>query len=278
MPYSSILQRWDTFLANIENRFHEQLSQAGAVLPSLLDLQDFSTSGFATAWQGIESQMKELIAKIDDTWQEKVSPAFDEIKDAEEAAIEEAEGDLEAYHGKFYPVYYAAQDKGRGLQHQLEKELHRYQVTTFAEAGRRLSAKAREILSGNFSCSQCKAPLPVQQQFFRSYYHTCEYCQTVNTFEPGTIARNVEHFAVHPLAEEVALTEYFAYWDIEDKYRSQRDDQPQEVYGDEVLAVYRIYVEKYLHARIAIIPDYQQQYEKDLEGKLAHLRKWTLNQ
>lgn len=277
MPYTQILERWDAFLTNIDTRFHEQLSQAGAVLPSLLDLQDFDTSGFATAWQGIESQMKDLIAKVDDTWQDKVSPAFDEIKDREEAAIEEAEGDLEAYHERFYPIMNAAQDKGRNLQHQLDKELHRYQVITFAEAGRKLSTRAREILSGGFSCSQCKAPLPVQQQFFRSYYHNCDYCQTVNTFEPGTIARNVEHFAMHPLAEEVALTEYFAYWDIESKYRSQRDDEPEEVSADEVLALYKIYVEKYLRARIAIIPDYQQQYEKDLEGKLEHLRKWTLN-
>ena len=99
----------------------------------------------------------------------------------------------------------------------------------------------------------------------------------MNTFEPGTIARNVEHFAMHPLAEEVALTEFFAYWDIESKYRSQRDDEPEEVSAEEVLALYKIYVEKYLRARIAIIPDYQQQYEKDLEGKLEHLRKWTLN-
>lgn len=277
MPYTQILERWDNFLANIESRFHEQLSQAGAILPSLLDLQDFNTSGFATAWQGIESQMKDLIAKIDDTWQDKVSPAFDEIKDAEEATIEEAEGDLEEYHARFYPVYYAAQDKGRSLQHKLDKELHRYQVTTFAEAGRKLSARAHEILSSGFSCSQCKAPLPVLQQFFRSYYQTCEYCQTVNTFEPGTIARNVEHFAMHPLAEEAALAEYFVYWDIENKYRSQRDDEPEEVSADEVLSQYKTYVEKYLRARIAIIPDYQQQYEKDLEAKLEHLRKWTLN-
>lgn len=278
MPYSNILERWDAFLANIESRFHQQLTQAAEVLPSLLDLQDFNTQTFGTAWQGIESQVKELIAKIEDTWSDKVSPAFDTVKDQEEAAIEEADGNLESYHAQFYPMYYAAQDKGRNLQHHLDKELMRYQVTTFAEAGRKLSARAREILSGNFFCSQCKAPLPVQQQFFRSYYQSCDYCQTVNTFEPGTIARNVEHFAMHPMAEEVAMTEYFAYWDLENKYRSQRDDEPQQISGEEVLALYTTYAEKYLQARVAIIPDYQQQYEKDLAAKIEHIRKWVLNQ
>lgn len=278
MSFSDILQRWDSFLLNIDNRFHEQLTQAAAVLPSLLDLQDFNTQPFGAAWQGIESQMKELIAKIDDTWYEKVSPAFDEIKEKEEDAISEADGDLEAYHAKFYPMYYAALDKGRNLQHHLEKELKKYQVNTFAEAARKLSAKAREILAGNFCCSQCKAPLPVQQQFYRSYYQVCEYCQIVNTFEPGTIARNVEHFALHPLAEEAALDEYFCYWDLEHRFRSQRDDEPQEIDGEEVMAVFRVFAEKYLKARIAIIPDYQQQYEKDLAAKIEHVRKYVINQ
>lgn len=277
MPYSGILQRWDNFLLTIEKRFHEQLTQAVAVLPSLLDLQEFNTQPFGTAWQGIESQMKELIAKIDDTWYEKVTPAFDAIKEKEEDEISEADGNLEEYHEKFYPVYYEALEKGRALQHQLNKELKRYQVGTFAEAARKLTAQASQVLAGNFSCSQCKAPLPVQQQFYRSYYQVCNYCQIVNTFEPGTIARNVEHFALNPLAEEAALDEYFNYWDLEHQFRSQRDDEPQKIAGEELMAVFKTYAEKYLKARIAIIPDYQQQYEKDLTAKIEHIRKYVIN-
>ncbi|MBO9634525.1 MAG: hypothetical protein J7578_15530 [Chitinophagaceae bacterium] len=277
MPYSGILERWDKFLLTIDNRFHEQLTQAATVLPSLLDLQEFNTQPFGTAWQGIESQMKELIAKIDDTWYEKVSPAFDEIKDKEEEAICEADGDLEAYHAKFYPMYYAALEKGRALQHHLEKALKKYQVDTFAEAARKLTTRASQILAGNFCCSQCKAPLPVQQQFYRSYYQVCDYCQIVNTFEPGTIARNVEHFALHPLAEEAALEEYFRYWDMEYRFRSQRDDEPQEISGEELMTVFKVFAEKYLKARISIIPDYQQQYEKDLAAKIEHVKKYVIN-
>lgn len=114
----------------------------------------------------------------------------------------------------------------------------------------------------------------MKQQFFRSYYQTCEYCQTVNTFEPGAVARNVEHFAMHPLAEEQSLDEYMAYWDIEAQFKSQRDDEPQTIDRETVLEVYTQYAEKYLQARIAIVPEYQEQYEDDLEGKIGHVRRW----
>ncbi|HYH15896.1 MAG TPA: hypothetical protein VD794_11775 [Flavisolibacter sp.] len=269
-------QRWDAFLSNILERFHETLQQAEAILPQLLDYQNFDTLPFGNAWTGIRGQVQELIGKIGDTWDEKVSPAFELIKEAGEAEIEAAGNGLDDFYLTFYEHYYKELDKGRDLMHQLDKELKAYEVRTFAHAGRKLQAKAREILSGHFACTQCKAPLPVKHNFFRSYYQACEYCQTVNTFEPGTVARNVENFALHPLAEEQALTEYFAYWDLENKYRSQRQDQPKTITSDEVLRAYTQYAEKYLKACIAIIPDLEVQYEKDLEAKVAHVKKWIL--
>jgi len=274
--FTEAQQRWDTFLSKITERFHQTLQQAEAILPQLLDYQNFDTIPFGNAWTGIRGQAQELVKKISDTWDEKVSPAFEAVKEAGEAEIEAAGNSLDDFYITFYDFYYKELDKGRDLMHLLDKELKSYEVRTFAHAGRKLQAKAKEILSGHFSCTQCKAPLPVKDNFFRSYYQPCDYCQTMNTFEPGTIARNVEHFAVNPLAEEQALNEYFTYWDLEHKYRGQRKDEPKIIAADEVLNAYAQYAEKYLKARIAIIPDLEAQYEKDLEGKVAHVKKWTL--
>lgn len=118
-----------------------------------------------------------------------------------------------------------------------------------------------------------QGPLSIKQNFFRSYYQTCEYCQTVNTFEPGTIARNVEHFAVHPLAEEKSLAEYFAFWDIERKFNRQRTDEFQTISVQQVLDAYTVYAEKYLKARIEVIPEYEKQYDKDLASKIERIKK-----
>jgi hypothetical protein len=278
MTLISVQERWNLFLVKIEERFRETLTQAAAILPSLLDYRQFDTVPFGNAWQGIETQAKELIAKIEDTWHEKVSPSLEEVKEAEERKVEEAGDSLDALYEQFGRIYYAEQDKGHNLRRKLEKELKRYEVHTFSEAARKLVAKAQEILSKDFFCSQCKAPLPVKQQLFRSYYQTCDYCQTVNTFEPGSIARNVEHFAMHPLAEEKALDEYFAYWEKEDLFKTRCEDEPSAITPREVLDAYTIYAEKYLKARIEIVPEYQQQYEKDLSAKIEYIRKWVLGE
>jgi hypothetical protein len=270
-------QRWATFLSKIEERFHETLGQAESILPQLLDYQHFDTIPFGNAWTGIHNQGQELIRKINDTWEDKVSNTFEEIKEAEEAKVEEAGDSLDDFYIRFNQLYDVEMEKGLEKAHTLEKALKAYEVRTFAEAGRKLQVKAKEVLSGNFLCTQCRAPLPVQQNIFRSYYQACEYCQTMNTFGPGTIARNVEHFALHPLAEEKGLKEYFTYWDLERRFKAQRDDEPKAITADEVLDAYAKYVDTYLKARIEIIPDYEKRYKKDRAAKIEQLRKWTLS-
>ena len=47
-----------------------------------------------------------------------------------------------------------------------------------------------------------------------------------------------------------------AYEELERLFRGQRDDEPKKISGEQVLQVYQAYAEKYLKARIEIIPDY----------------------
>lgn len=273
---TNLQQRWDSFLAKIDARFQDLLTQAETILPQLLDYQHFDTLPFSNAWTGIESQAKDLISKIDETWSATVSKGWEAIQETEEALLVETAISLEDFHQHYYPLYYSEQDKGYLFSRKLEKDLRNYEIRTFATAGRKLQAKAQEILSGNFSCSQCRAQLPVQQNFYRSYYQVCLYCQTTNTFEPGTIARNIEHFALHPLAEEKALPAYWAYRELLDQYKLQGEDGPVIISKEEVMNAYTSYVEVYLLARIAIIPDYKNRYDKDRAAQIEYLRKYTL--
>jgi hypothetical protein len=223
---------------------------------------------------GIVGQVQQLIAKIDETWDNTVSIGWNEFQEAEEERLNNAGQSVEDFHKQFYKVYYSEQEKGLHMCRQLEKDLRNYEIKTFAAAARKLQAKAREILSGQFSCTQCQAPLTVQANFYRSYYQVCEYCQTTNTFEPGTIARNIEGFALHPLAEEKALDAYWLYEDILRRYKAQQADGHPTITKDEVMQAYTTYVDTYLNARIAIIPDYKNRYEKDREAKLKFLLRY----
>lgn len=268
--------RWAGFLSKIDERFQETLSQAAAILPQLLDYQQFDTVPFANAWTGIESQAKALIAKIEDTWQQTVSNSWEAFRDDEETRLADAGEALEPFQERYYATYYAEQEKGRRMMRQLELDLRIYEIRTFAEAGRKLAAKARENLSADFRCTQCQAPLPVQEHFYRSYYQACHYCQCTNTFEPGTVARMVEHFAVDPIAEEQALDAYRPYWELLQQWKDQEEESAPLVTKEAVVQAFTAYIEVFLKARIRIVPVYQERYEADRNAKIAWLRKYTL--
>lgn len=273
---TNLQQRWDRFLSKIDERFQELLTQAETILPQLLDYQHFDTVPFSNAWMGIESQAKELISKIDETWSATVSKSWEALQETEEGLLTTAGKSPDNFHQHFYTMYRKEQDKGYLLNRKLEKDLRNYEIRTFAAAGRKLQTKGIEILSGNFSCSQCQARLPVQQNFYRSYYQVCLYCQSTNTFEPGTIARAIEHFALHPLAEEKALPTYWTYRELLDQYKLQGEDAPGAISKEQVMNAYTSYLEVYLLARIDIIPDYKNRYDKDRAAKIEYLRKYTL--
>ncbi|MBW1295036.1 hypothetical protein [Aquimarina litoralis] len=249
MSFIATQQRWDTFLSKIKDRFHEVLSKTEEALPLLFEATDFETTTFLNAWTGIYSQARDLASKIEDTWFEKVEETFLDL-------------DLEYDSKKFVQE----RTKGFQLQHELHQELKSYEVRIFADAAKKLVTQVKETLSKDFSCTQCQAKLPVKDNFFRSYYATCDYCQTVNTFEPGTKARNVEHFAINALGEEAALQHHLEYENLKfQNYLADRDIFSK----DELLIPYRKYIEAFLKKRIEIIPDYQERYEKDLTAKMS---------
>lgn len=64
-------------------------------------------------------------------------------------------------------------------------------------------------------CKQCGAKLEIKQFYFMSTYIACSFCQTQNTFDPGTKARMMEHLA-RPLAELRCKPQY-------DRYREERN-------------------------------------------------------
>ncbi|WP_282089820.1 hypothetical protein [Aquimarina algiphila] len=254
MSFIETQNRWDGFLKKIKERFQEVLEKTEAALPVLFEATDFETTTFSNAWQGIYSQASDLIYKIDDTWDEKVEEAF------ENAGVDFGSDQFNK-----------ERDKGFHTRFDLEQKLKSYEVKIFADAAKKLVQEVKDTLSKDFCCTQCQAKLPVKDNFFRSYYSTCEYCQTVNTFEPGTKARNIEHFAVHALGEEAALEHYLHHEEL----KFQNYLKSKEIYKKEELdAIYQKYVETYLKKRIEIIPDYKDRYEKDFKAKTAFLTNY----
>ena len=78
MTPQEAIGRWDGFLGKIKERATSILAEAEEGCAMLLDLNNLDPLPMSNAWSAIEQQLIQLTSKIDDTWNEKVEPAFDE--------------------------------------------------------------------------------------------------------------------------------------------------------------------------------------------------------
>jgi hypothetical protein len=244
--------RWTAFLDKIEGRMNELLGGAEQALPDLVDMSDFELTPYANAMTGVRTQCLELIHKIETTWNAQVS-----------ATLEQALGDGPGA-GKQVD---RERERGEALARRLEHALRKAEVQIAAVVAERIVAQARKILSKDFKCSHCGAPLTVRECFFRSYYVNCQWCKTVNTFEPGLVARQVEHFSVHALAEKVALEANLRYLEAEDAYRRSRG-AAADALKVKLVEIYSNYVDTYLGERIRWLPDLKKDVEKDRRARI----------
>jgi len=70
-----------------------------------------------------------------------------------------------------------------------------------------------------FVCKQCGAKLTMDKFYFQASYIACEFCNTQNTFDPGSKARMMEHIA-RPLAASRCLKQYERF--LEERSQSGR--------------------------------------------------------
>ena len=241
------IARWDAFLAKLAQRARDTLAEAEQGCVGLLDLNDLDPLPMSNAWTAIENQLRELGAKVEQTWAEKVEPAL-------EAAGWSAER-TEAERGK-----------GGAYLRGVEREQAALELRLFAGAARRILEQAKANLARDFACRQCGAPLKVSDRFFRSRQVPCPFCSSVNTFVPGAQVAAVEHFCCHHLAREKTQGLWDAWMASETAMRSRSDDAAARQTAERAL---REYTEAYLRARIEIVPEFEKDFERDLKGKMA---------
>lgn len=249
-----LINRWDNFLAQIRNRFDESLQQANEASHELLEESNYDYNQTIQAFAGIKGQIQNLIQKIDTTWDEKVRP---QMKDTFEDTswVDES-------------------IKGSELSEKLWRELHVFELILEGTLSERYYNHAIQIADANFHCSQCKAKLEINKRIFRSQYITCDYCDTVNTFEPETkytqigwgIVNNI--ITLKLLENKRALAE--TYNNIKNKTQfNQATKQDWEDYKIQYLA----YHELYFKERIKLNADYEKRFEDDMQRKLKELKE-----
>ncbi len=243
-----VVARWDKFLASIYERFTTIMAEAQAGCAQLLVDNDYDTSAFSVAWSAMENRAKQLGSKMSDTWDDKVSPMFDELD--LEPGIEDRE-----------------RRKADALDDRMEVELEGMRTRVFADAARAVWQRAVTEAPPSLSCSQCGAPMPVPSTL-ASVNVNCPHCSAVVTYEPGMRLRSIEHFCVHPLAEEASWPQWIA--------RHQADKTLRDTRGEtiELLKAYEHaqieYWRAYLTLRAQLLPDKAADFDKDLRGKMQY--------
>lgn len=245
---SAVTARWDAFLAGIEKRHGELMAEAVQGCAALHLNSGLDPSAMTNAWSAINVRGLNLEGKIDDTWSDKVEEAF------EDAGASSADCDRESA-------------KGEALADRLERTRERTRVSIFADAARRLMERAGQEQATEVHCSQCGALLAVPEGTSRALNLTCPHCQAVNTYEPGTWARWVEGFCVHPLTEEAAWDWWVAWQAADERMRAARNVTLELIQAAEAAQI--AFNQAYFRLRAKTFPAFAGDEAAYLRGRMA---------
>jgi hypothetical protein len=235
--------RWAAFLEKIEARHGELLAGAREALPGLVPDSGYELTPFSNALTAVRTQCIGLSQKIGNTWSQSAG-----------AAIEGAGLGSNAERAK-----------GDACASRMAIALRRAEVEISAAAADVVCERAKQTLARDFKCTRCGAPLSPKQSFFRAHYVPCQFCQSMNTFEPGMVARQVEHFAVHALAERAALGKNLAFLEGEERFRERHSTVSKEA----LISLYESYVDAYLAEKVRLLPDLAADLERDRHAKVS---------
>jgi len=226
---TALIQRAENYFGKLEARCEEILVE---VKESAQLLADADTDPYKRSYlqfkSAIIAQFTSIIQKGSDTFQKHIMPNANTLEMMKVSQL------FNNWQSKVVGIMTHAFDGV--MERDLEKE--------YAEMMDEYEA-ARDA----FHCKQCGAKLQLAQFYFTATYLTCEFCQTQNTFDPGSKARMIEHIA-RPLAESRCKSEYEAY-------RTRKSEVGQR----EATADYDRYVRAMIAQMNNILPGMEEQHQ-----------------
>lgn len=207
-------ERLFLFLDKLESKMEELCT---AAIPELKELlandEDMYKRTFHRVYAGVNGQLSNIRQKASDVYDEKIIDLYETIN-AEVSVLNPHHNILsdfrtdcsERYHRKF-------EEKYQYWLNQLEKTQERDLEIEY----QKILTEYNTIKNG-FNCKQCGGSITIEKIFFIETYIPCSHCQTQNTFEPSTQARNLQNFARN-LAEQRTAHLYEAYQTENNKER-----------------------------------------------------------
>lgn len=246
MNQQEAIQRWDTFLLKIRERANQLLEPVREQALSLFIESNHDAQPIGSALHAVRLQVLELNRKVDDMWTEKVSGLIFESGLCNEHLRQQ-------------------EDKGTRFRFLLERDFTMLELDIRHQLAQQIAQLAQANETKTITCTQCLAPLPVPPDSYTSLHIICVFCNTVNTYEPGTYKRMLKGY-FYDMARWSAKEETMA--EMEMKYL--RDRAPasgrQQAKKNHQKAFEQL-LEKYLSELKKLDPTTDVEKEKEFERR-----------
>ncbi|WP_400076857.1 hypothetical protein [Winogradskyella sp. R77965] len=239
-----LIEKWDSFLSKIENRFRESLTHAKDACVDQLIETDYDYETVMRSWQGMKAQIRQLSKKIDTVWDEKVAPEMEAV-------------------GDFASDEYT---KGSDLGDKLEEDLTAFERELEGELSQLFYDHAIKIADKVHNCTQCNSEIQILNDLFRAQYITCNYCNTVNTIAPETQFLKVGWGIIDNISKVKTQSQFDVMESAIEAIRVHRGQAP-ESYWQTYQKAHTAYWEAFFKERIALNSELEKRYEDDMERK-----------
>lgn len=203
-------QRWFVFIGKLEERARELCEAAMPELRAAVrDDPDVYKRISGRILAGINGQLENMRQKAAEVREEKIEGFFAAHCDDEAG----------------YELLLSFRSACMACEHGFEETLAECRRQLEAAGTRDYEAEYRQILDefeagkDKFFCPQCGSPIRIARLFFLTTYVACPNCRTRCTFEPGSLARQLESIG-RKLAEHRCADMLEAY---EAECRRERD-------------------------------------------------------
>lgn len=245
---NELIQRWDTFLAKIEERFHTSVAQAKDALMEQLVETNYDYKATLRAWGSMRQKILKITDQIDLIWDTKVEPEMEELDELH---------DMESFH-------IDEGFKGDNLSEKLYELMAVYAIEIEGAIAEAFYSHAVKAIERDFLCTQCNSPLEVKKDVFRLQYVDCQYCNTTNTYQPDVKYNQIGWFAIDALVELECMEEFKALQAIETKIDDTRPPVSNELITAHEKA-YWVYHNKRLDTKIRHKSDEAERRDIDVK-------------
>lgn len=269
------------FLEKLEVRMYELTESA---IPELLELKVTDELAFGNFLFGVQGQLNAIRQKANDTYDEKVEQLHEEISFQVNLT--------DPYYNQLKNFRINCSERLQNVFERIYEDCYQQLYDTTIKDYEVLYQQILDeyaSIKNKFTCHQCGAGIPLDKIYFVVSHLACPVCQTKNTFQPSTLAMQLEHIGrglaeqrTKPLldkyyeAQRLERELYLQKHKLEMKYHDNLSQKDKKEFSDTITALQKKHVEvkenilplykKYERAMFdewkRLVPDLAEQTEK----------------